>query len=525
MRKKLVAGIAALAVVGGGGAWAAASILGKDSYPAIAASEVKEVEKKDVVAKVATTGEVMADKYTSVTSRLTGPVLELKVRAGDKVQADQVLARMDTTELQRQVELQAAQQAEAAAAAQQQLATAQNAYQQSRDRYQMGMNPEINSATAALRQADSELTLAQKQYNDLQSDRLQGADPRIAEQDRALVAARDENRDAAIELARITATTIYGVLVEDTASPVATLDMATAEDRLDRAERDADLKQQEMQRTLVAVDRDLAVAQAKVADAAAAQQEAALAVESARLATLQQIDAERIAAEQAAAGVDAAGASQSVTSRHMQVDMSEAEVRAPHAGVISELGAIEGAAPEGVLLTVADTDRLTVTAKVKESEVGKLKAGDEVTFTTPATGDKKFSGNVVRISPVAQTPQAEGEKQPSQKAEFPVEIAVTGDKEGLRLGASAKLQIVVDKRPQALAVPREAVIKTETGHDVLILAEESDAWRVKRVPVDLVTESNFDAVITGPEIKAGTKVVTSVSKHEADVDKLVSIEG
>lgn len=520
--KKRIA-ITAASLVGltlvGGGAYAVLSQGGVDDV--VTAAEVVELSQRDIEEKVLADGEIAAGKYTSLTTSLTGPVKDLKVQLGDHVDGNQLLAVMDTTAIERQLELEQANRKATATANQNQLQSAQQQYNQMRDQFQQGTNQEINAATAAERQAVAALEAADTAYRNKRDDTAAGIDPALIEQERAVQAARDEQRAAALNLLRVNLGNAFSVIMDEAGQPGMLSDAVETEDRLRRAERDLAQKQQDFERSLVQVDRELAQLQTEVRDANATHSEAVLASESARLAALQAIDTQRLAVEQAQQVVATGTLASDVTAKHLSMDVSQAEVRSPHGGIVTELSANVGAPAAGVLVTVADDSTLKITTSVKESEVGKIRPGAEVTFTTPANKDKTYHGQVVHVAPVAKK---KGDAEPGKaKPEFPVEITVTGEREGLHLGASTKVNIVTRKETSALAVPREAVLKSPEGFHVIVLEPEGDKFRVKKVKVDVNAQTEFDAAVSSLDLQTGDKIVRDPGKYAEDVDKLVQV--
>lgn len=511
------ASVAGLLVVGGG---SYAALAPRDDAQILAVSEVTALQVRDVEEKIHAAGEIDANRSTSLTSTLTGPVQDLKVRLGDHVVRDQVLAYMDTSAIERQLELEQAQRAAASVTSGNQLAASQQQYDQLRQQYDQGANPEITAAETAKREAQSQLHAAQTAFENKRKDTASGVDPELQTQHTALAAARDEQRDAVLNLARVNVASLFGVVVNDANDPGMIFDSVGTQDRVDRADRDLAEKQRAYDYSLVQVDRELADLQAKVRDANEAYTDAVVASESARLSAIHKIDAQRLAVEHAQAAADTGTAASDVTVKHLTMDVAKAEVRSPHGGVVTELNAKVGAPSEGVLMTVADDSSLKVMTQVAEAEVGKVHPGTEVTFTTPAVKDKKFTGTVVHVAPVAKTKDDQGKS----KREFPVEVKVTGSTEGLRLGTSAKVELIVDKQASALAVPREAVHKSPEGLFVIALRPEGEKFRVTKVPVQVGAQTEFDAAITSADLHEGDKIVREPGKYAGSVDTLVRVK-
>lgn len=508
-----VAGVLAI----GGGAYAA--FAPRDDSLILATSDVTEIQVRDVEEKVHAAGEVEAHRSTSLTSHLTGPVKDLKVALGDHVNAEQLLANMDTSAIERQLELEQANRAAAATTHKNQLATAQQQYDQLRQQFDQGLSPEITTAESAEHQALSAKQAAQTAFDDKRGDILAAADPALVEQESALKLARDEQRDAALNLLRVNAGTIFGV-INGAAEPGMIVDAAATQNRVDRADRDLADKQRAYDRSLVQVNRELAELQAKVRDTNQAHTDAVVALEGARLSALQKIDAQRLAVEQANSAAATGTLASEVTSKHLTMDVSKAEIRSPHGGIVTELNAKVGAPAEGVLMTVADDSSLKVKTQVAEGEVAQVKPGTPVKFTTPAVKNRTFTGIVSHVAPVAK-PQADPGKG---KREFPVEVKVTGSTEGLKLGGSAKVELIVEQQRGALVVPRESVMKSPEGLYVIALVPENDKFRVKKVPVTVSAQTEFDAAIVSAELHEGDKVVGDPGKYAEDVDKLARVK-
>ncbi|MDU0478250.1 efflux RND transporter periplasmic adaptor subunit [Staphylococcus chromogenes] len=528
---------AAALILTGGGAYAMLSP--KNPYPVLPAADTAVVATRDIEEKVQTNGQIHPTKKTAITAGINSPVTKLQVEVGDRIQAEQVVAELDTTALQRSIELENASKSAAKTTSAGELTAAQQLYQQKREQFDQGLNPEINSAVAAQQQAQGALDSAKRQFSHKQEQRAEAMSPAIVEKQHALTAARDEQRDAALGLVRASAGSLYGIYQTGEGSPEQLVDVVSAEERARRADRNLAETQQTFQRTLSEVDLELAEANAQLSEAHRRYSEAAVAVESARLSALHGIDAQRTAVEQAETAANTAGLTNEVTARHAQADLEKATLRSPHAGVVTEIGAVEGAPSEGPVMLVADDSKLIVRALVKEADIARIKAGDSVRFSTPATKDKKFTGTVVKVAPAANGhtlpaggpaaaagggASASGVGDGKEKVEYPVDIAVTGDREGLRLGASTKADIVVNSKPHALVVPREAVFATDSGHEVTVVRKDGDAYVVEKLPVSVLAQTDFEAAIDGAGVDEGVRVITDPRKYADKVGQKVSLQ-
>ncbi|WP_371592607.1 hypothetical protein [Corynebacterium striatum] len=111
----------------------------------------------------------------------------------------------------------------------------------------------------------------------------------------------------------------------------------------------------------------------------------------------------------------------------------------------------------------------------------------------------------------ASTPAGNGTGAGSGKAEFPIEVRVDGNREGLRLGSTAKVKVVTHEDKDALTVPLSALIDGDKA--VLVV---SDSGTIERRDVKLGTRTDFEAAVTSG-LRRGDRVLTQGAAHEGDV--------
>jgi len=95
------------------------------------------------------------------------------------------------------------------------------------------------------------------------------------------------------------------------------------------------------------------------------------------------------------------------------------------------------------------SDRLIVRAQVDETDIGKIKAGLDVTITVDAYPNQPFQGNVLKIEPMATVEQ--------NVTMFPVLIRIPNPSHLLRPGMNAEVEIHVGERRNVLTVPNAAL--------------------------------------------------------------------
>ncbi|MDD2620112.1 MAG: efflux RND transporter periplasmic adaptor subunit [Syntrophomonadaceae bacterium] len=141
-----------------------------------------------------------------------------------------------------------------------------------------------------------------------------------------------------------------------------------------------------------------------------------------------------------------------------QSDLDGATLAAPFDGLI---GAVNGQVRQinginsnsSTLLTVMSED-LQLSALVNEADIGKIKVGQDVEFTSSSYSDLVFKGKVLRITPQAQTV--------SNVQYYPVLISCIDPEHKLFSGMSVSANIIIARQTDVLTVPMMAVSYAQT---------------------------------------------------------------
>jgi HlyD family secretion protein len=236
--------------------------------------------------------------------------------------------------------------------------------------------------------------------------------------------------------------------------------LLAAEGRVEGAAAQARDAEQELRRALdlrargVNAERDLTRAQFSAerlradlvaARASVAQQRAAIAAAEAtgRVQSAQVEAAEATRAQRAA------------QLRQVQVDLANATIRAPIDGVVIsrnvDLGQTVAASLQApvLFLIAASLDEMEVWATVDESDIGRIRPGQEVSYTVAAHPGVNLRGRVkeIRLSPT------------TVQNVVTYTVVVTTPNAGGRLlpGMTATLRITTDSRADVLRVPNAAL--------------------------------------------------------------------
>jgi HlyD family secretion protein len=458
--------VAAIIVLVGAGVFLALRMRNNTSQ-ADSLSQIVAVQRGDLVAAITPTGEVSAERRVQLgfnVSRIS--LIELHVTTGQQVKQGDVLARIDTTSLERAVEqaaedlLLAEEALEKAKQPPTELDTlkselavvqAEAALEDAKQAIEDVSTPDataVDKATRALQQAEANLSaLRSDSSSQSQIDRLQFL-ANVAEVEHGALL----TSDLSTELGRDRLLLAYNRMLDtrdnlDAALARAALDLINAQEKVTQAEEAlAKLKAGPEAAALTQARYKVALAEYNLAQA---QDNLAslLAGPDAKAVQLaqQRYDTAKAALDEAKSALEAA------------------TLTAPFDGTVISVGAQVGdlISSNTTVVTLADLSNMRVVANVDETDISKVEVGQDVLITFDAFAGYQFWGkvlevplegslvqNVVRYQVVASLPDMSG-------------IA-------LRSGMTANLTIVVGYRESVLLVPILAVRDAEQGQVVIL---------------------------------------------------------
>lgn len=165
-------------------------------------------------------------------------------------------------------------------------------------------------------------------------------------------------------------------------------------------------------------------------------------------------------------------------------------IRAPVPGTIASISTYEGetvaasfATP--TFVTIVDLDRLEVQAYVDETDIGRVRQGQGVTFRVDAYPGHELEGVVQAIYPKAQLI--------NNVVNYVVIIDIL-DRQGLliRPEMTTHVDFILDEREDVLTVPRSALLH-ERGED-LVVVREAGRWVERPVEIGLQTPQRVEIV-------------------------------
>jgi membrane fusion protein (multidrug efflux system) len=155
-----------------------------------------------------------------------------------------------------------------------------------------------------------------------------------------------------------------------------------------------------------------------------------------------------------------------------RLELSYTEIRAPISGVIStryiKLG--NTIAPNAPTFRVTDLDPLVAYVHIPEKEFRKLAPRQTADVVVDALGGERFTGVISRISPTVDP----------KSGTFRARVEVPDPTRRLKPGMFARVNIVYERRENALQLPRAAVIDADGTQSVFVVANGKAEQRTVR---------------------------------------------
>ena len=413
--------------------------------------ETVPVRRGTLVATVSASGSVAPKAQAMLTFKTPGRVAEVNVEEGDRVEEGEVLARLETKDLE--------------------LAVAQ--------------------AEASLAQAEAQLKQIEKgpSAHDLAAAEasLASAEANLAR----LLAGPDERE---IEMAKLNweqaQNNLWAAQAErdgvagNKMNPGYMVDAANA--RVAAAETAAKIAKLQYEQTKAGPDEhEVAIAQAQVDQAQAALDKLKSSPTPEELAIARaQVDQARAALARA------------------RLQLEEAVLVAPFAGTVASVdvsvGELASSAKPAIVLV--DLSALHLDITVDEIDIGRIKVGQKATITLDAFPDVELKGRVTRIDPVGTVVQG--------VVTYGVRIEIEPTEVPIRPGMTANVDILVERREGVLMVPNRALRRDGKGKYVEVL---TGGQRQRRYVTTGLSNESFTEVVKG--LEEGEQVIVSAPRE------------
>ena len=208
-----------------------------------------------------------------------------------------------------------------------------------------------------------------------------------------------------------------------------------------------------------------------------------------------------------------------------QINLSYTRIIAPVDGTVisrevdvGQAVAASFQAPE-LFLIAQDLTKMQIEVSVSEADIGKVKEGQEVTYTLDGYPDREFKGTVsqVRLSPTTV----------SNVVTYTVIVDVDNEDNTLKPGMTANVSIITSKSEDVLCVPNMALKFTPDVKGPKY--QQQGVWilkdnKPKRIDIETGASDDNVTEINGEGLQEGDKIIISVSgKNSKDKKKNMRI--
>ncbi len=207
----------------------------------------------------------------------------------------------------------------------------------------------------------------------------------------------------------------------------------------------------------------------------------------------------------------------------LQTEIAQTSLIAPFTGVITQRlldpGAFAG--PNAPILQVSQIDTVYVNVNVPDDNLGYVRKGTAVTFTSSSTPGKTFRGSVYDVNATPTT----------GTLSYRARLVVPNPDDTLRGGMLVTVQVQKERHNNTIIVPRTAIMETENGASVFTVIDppaqpgaapaagaggaapggppQPVIKQAKAVPVQLGLQTDTLAEVRSPDVSAGTTVITT----------------
>lgn len=552
MKKKVLIIVGVLAAVAVGAMFLRPQNTGPMAMPV----ELSPLQKTTLRSTVSTSGNVESTDAVNVYSNLTYPIKNIMVEVGDHVNAGDVLCLLDSDDLQQSIKQKQLSLASAKATSEQQIKSSQKKYNDEKSNVEEGLNTQLNTAQQTVNDAKLSVDNAQKDLDNAKANlsanlnaeqisaqsAFETAETALGRAEQALKDRRNElgsyydslkkDYDKALKAyekavknksddeeelkadlleakealaeAESEADSLYMKGTPSLSITQLRQNVTDAQQAYDTAKKNLDAVQKSVNTQLETFETNLSKAKDTYNNALKAEKAAQAAVTQGLEDSLQAVESSKLSADDRAAREEL---------KNMQSKLENCTVTAPVSGTITAVYATEGASPSGVMFVIENTDALQLDVKIKEYDVNIIQPNMPAIIKADATGDGEFEGYLEKVAPTAvKTPLGDSGKSDAantKDVEFDATVIVSSKDTGLRIGMTARADIVTEQKDGVFAVPYDALAMAADGSTIVytVKTQEDGSSVAEAIPVTQGLETDYEVEISGEGLTEGMLLI------------------
>ena len=521
--------------------------------------EVAKIEKRTLTNSISCSGNLKTEESKNVTSLLIGSkITGVNVKVGDKINAGDVLVTFDTETLNKTASdlsssINAAEQQSSIgiAGAERAVQDAENAKNTSLDQAKTAKDQAQSAYDSATQAKNSSLPGLNANLTNLQNEiatyapieqKYNTATDEVAKAQLAVNAAQDNYNKVVAEVsAKVSDPSLVGsnaeVLEANAALTAASTALVGSQSNLENAktaymaisERYSSIQQQISSISAQIASLNQAVEQTKSAyeQAEKAYNNASSSLDSAILNAKDAVTTSKIASTTATLSLE----EQLIATKKQ---LEDANLKSTVSGTVTAVNAKKGDTYQGgTLITIEGVENFIVEANVDEYDISDIEEGMDVIIKTDATREEELQGRVIFVAPSSNESTANNAmtssagmgtvSSTSSGATYLVKIEILTPNDRLKLGMSAKANIITEEAKNTLSVPYNAITEKEDGKNVITVINDDKTQKEIEVRVGL--ESGYYSEIKSDKIKEGMKIVLPKLEGNTTLDDLLDTMG
>jgi HlyD family secretion protein len=393
---------------------------------AAAQTETGQVTRATLSSVIESTGSASPETSLKLSFGTSGTVDKVNVTVGDVVKKGDVLAELDTADLELA------------------LAQAEQSYLSAQAAYSMTMTPganEVEAARLALSNAEATYQLAQQKYKVTSTDSVSLSCDNVDD-------ARQTYDDAV---------NAYNAYVSNWRVQVnGTAEISPQKSQLDRAKSNYEQAVANCHLTKSGINTS------GITSAKAAVTQAQANLDSLLTPSERTLAAAKIKLEQAQLSLDLA-----------REALADAHIVAPCDGMVTAITAVVGGSGGSATISLIDPSQYHVDVLVDETEIENVQVDQSAKITFDALPDAIVTGHIARIDP--------GGTVSNGVVNYKVRVNLDPSEAALRSDMTANVQMILDTHTNVLAVPG-AAIRSDTAGGYYVNVVGTDGTML-RVPV------------------------------------------
>ncbi len=200
-----------------------------------------------------------------------------------------------------------------------------------------------------------------------------------------------------------------------------------------------------------------------------------------------------------------------------KANLEKTIIRAPFSGLISAFELKVGEfyqttrSDQKSSIKLIDMEKRLVKGEIDEVDLYLVKINQKARIKIPAMERRIFEAKVIKVVPFVST--AKDQDRTSQ-----IVLEVVNNDVLLPVGASADVEIIIDKKSDTLAIPTTAIQGSKNNRFVYII--ENDKTQKKQVKIGL---ANYDKSEISDGLKIGDQILLPGEKYEMSENLKVKI--